>query len=116
MILEKKEDGFKTKAIVETLDIFPTLCDLTGVETPEFVEGISLKNILKKKDTIGHSAVSYKQGASTLRTATHRLILHKDGFVELYDHLSSEKETRNISETHPDLVKNLTQELRAKLE
>ena len=111
----ENEAGFKTNAIVETLDIFPTLCDLAGVDVPEFVEGVSLKNILKKNDTIGHSAVSYKQGATTLRTSTHRLVLHKDDFVELYDHSSSEKETRNIAETHPELVEELKQKLKAKL-
>ena len=112
----ENEEGFKTNAIVETLDIFPTLCDLIGVETPKFVEGTSLKNILMKKDTIGHSALSYKQGATTLRTVTHRLVLHKDGFVELYDHLSSEKETKNIADTNPTLVKDLIQNLNAKLD
>lgn len=109
-------DGFKTNAMVETLDIFPTLCDLTGVNMPGFVEGVSLKNVLEKKDTIGHSAVSYKQGASTIRTTTHRLVLHKDGFVELYDHSTPEKETNNIADKHLDLVKRLTLELKAKLE
>ena len=109
------KEGFKTNAIVETLDIFPTLCDLTGVETPNYVEGVSLKNILKNKDTIGHSAASYRQDASTLRTSTHRLVLHNDGFVELYNHASSEKETKNIAVEYPELTERLKQELKAKL-
>ena len=33
---EMKHKDSKTDAIVETLDIFPTLCDLTGVEIPKF--------------------------------------------------------------------------------
>ena len=111
----KQEAGFKTKAMVETLDIFPTLCDLTGVETPTFVTGLSLKNILDKKDVVGHAAVGYKNGASTLRTKTHRLVLHKDGFVELYDHTTVEKETNNIADKHLELVEKLKQELLTKL-
>lgn len=109
-------EGFKTNAMVETLDVFPTLCDLTGVNMPRFVEGVSLKNVLEKRDTIGHSALAYKQGALTLRTKTHRLILHKDGFVELYDHTTPEKETKNIAHEHQELVEELTKELNAKLE
>ena len=111
----KQEAGFKTKAMVETLDIFPTLCDLTGVETPTFVTGLSLKNILDKKDVVGHAALGYKNGASTLRTKTHRLVLHKDGFVELYDHTTVEKETNNIADKHLELVEKLKQELLTKL-
>ena len=112
----KKEEGFNTYAMVETLDIFPTLCNLIGADIPKFIEGVSLKNILEKKDTIGHSALAYKQGALTLRTAKHRLILHKDGFMELYDHSTAEKESNNIADKYPKLVERLKQELNAKLE
>ncbi len=103
--------GFKTNAIVETLDIFPTLCDLTGIKKPQFVEGVSLKNILEKKDTIGHFALAYKQNATTIRTATHRLVLHKDGFVELYDHSSHDNETKNVADNNPELVQYLKKEI-----
>ncbi|MCF7567182.1 sulfatase [Sabulilitoribacter arenilitoris] len=109
-----KQNGFKTNAMVETLDIFPTLCDLTAIENPKFTKGVSLKDILNKQDTIGHSVLAYKPGAKTLRTKTHRLILHNDGFVELYDHTTIEKETKNIADKYPELVNKLIDELRAK--
>lgn len=101
------KNGFKTNTIVETLDIFPTLCDLTGIKKPEFTQGVSLRAILEKKDTTDHFALAYKRDVKTVRTATHRLVLHKDGFVELYDHTSKEKETSNISNNHPELVERL---------
>ncbi|WP_096427381.1 sulfatase [Labilibaculum antarcticum] len=111
-----KHEGYKTNAIVETLDIFPTLCDLTGVEIPEFVQGVSLKEILEYPNTTGHSAVAYTNEASTIRTATHRMTLHKDGFVELYDHTTSENETKNVADKHLELVKELKNELAAKMQ
>lgn len=109
-----KNSNSKTSAIVETLDIFPTLCDLTGVEIPEFVQGGSLKAILENTDTIGHSAFAYTRNARTIRTKTHRLTLHKDDFVELYDLTTTEKETKNVADKHPDLVDALTKTLKAK--
>lgn len=112
--LHKK--GTATKAMVETLDIFLTLCELTGLTTPNYAEGKSLKSILENPTIEGHPAVSYNSKASTIRTNTHRLILHKDGFVELYDHTSLEKETNNIAGSEPELVATLKQELLQKLE
>jgi len=105
----------KSMAIVETLDIFPTLCDLTEVSKPDFVEGTSLAPILKDPSLAGRTAVSYTGKTRTLRTESHRLILHKDGGVELYDHNSPEKETKNIAEGNSELVGQLTDQLNKRL-
>lgn len=111
------QQGAKTDAIVETLDIFPTLCDLTGVEMPEFAQGVSLKGILENPTTAaGHPAFGYWKKAKTIRTETHRLSLHEDGFVELYDHTSVEKETKNVADQYPALVEELKEALKAKLQ
>lgn len=99
--------GVKTDAVVETLDLFPTLCELTGIDQPEFAHGLSLVPQLAKPKAKGHTAYAYTGKANTLRNANHRLILHKDGYVELYDHSSSEKETRNIADQNPKLVEKL---------
>jgi iduronate 2-sulfatase len=107
--------GSKTDAMVETLDIFPTLCELTGVETPKFAQGVSLTGILEEPKSTGHTAIAYFKDTSTIRTETHRMILHKDDFVELYDHRTVEKETKNIADQHPELVKELTASLKSKL-
>jgi iduronate 2-sulfatase len=102
-----KHKGSKTDAVVETLDIFPTLCDLTGIEIPKYTRGVSLKEILVDPNTSGHTAIAYTSKASTIRTSTHRMTLHQDGFVELYDHTTAEKETKNVAEEYPELVKEL---------
>ena len=108
--------GSKTDAIVETLDIFPTLCDLTGVEVPQFAQGVSLKEILENPNTTGHPAIAYKNRVSTIRTATHRMTLHEDGFTELYDHTTAENETKNVADKHPELVEELKNVLKAKIQ
>ncbi len=106
--------GEKTDALVETLDIFPTLCDLGGVPRPMFAQGVSLRPILESPETAGHVAVSYAS-AQTLRTQTHRLIAHKDGHMELYDHTTDPGETKNVAEQQPDLVKQLLATLETRL-
>ncbi len=110
-----KNEGSSTNAIVETVDIFPTLCDLTGVEIPKFTQGVSLKEILEYPNATGHTAIAYKNNASTIRTSTHRMTLHKDGFVELYDHTTAENETKNVADKHPELIEELKNLLKARL-
>lgn len=106
--------GKGTDAMVETLDVFPTLCDLAGLPLPGFVDGASLKPILKDPRAAGHPAIAYAK-ARTIRTATHRLIVHADGFVELYDHRSPHKETQNIASEQPELVQQLLDQLQQRL-
>ena len=108
--------GSKSDALVETLDIFPTLCDLAGIEIPEFVQGVSLREIMENPDAGGHPAIAYRREVTTIRTETHRLSLHEDGFVELYDHATEDGETVNVADKHPDLVEELKQALKDKLQ
>jgi len=107
--------GQYTNAVVETLDIFPTLCDLAGLPMPDFVDGVSLRPFLENPASPGHAAISYHGSSRTIRTDTHRLILHKDGYAELYDHTSAEQETKNIAPANPDLVEKLSACLQKRL-
>ena len=113
---DMQHPGRSTDAIVETLDLFPTLCDLAGLASPDFVDGVSLRDVLDDPTASGHPAISYNNGAATIRTATHRLIRHNDGYVELYDHAAPGKETNNLAKTNPELVKELSKRLLERLD
>lgn len=113
---EMSQPGRSTDSIVETLDLFPTLCDLTGVSIPDFAHGMSLVPMLEDPKHEGHPAISYAGNAQTIRTDTHRMILHKDAYVELYDHRQPDGETRNVAEEHLGLVAELTLKLKQRLE
>lgn len=108
------QPGRPSHSVVETLDIFPTLCDLADLPMPGFVQGVSLRPMLQDPSSRGHAAISYAR-ARTIRTRTHRLVAHPDGYAELYDHDSAEKETRNVAAEHPDLVERLLGQLDARL-
>ncbi|MGD7651936.1 MAG: sulfatase [Verrucomicrobiales bacterium] len=109
------QPGAKSDAVVESTDIFPTLCELTDLPEPEFSSGTSLTPQLANPATPGHTAIAYNGGARTIRTATHRLTLHNNGAVELYDHSTTPGETANIASQHPDIVAKLKQQLAKKL-
>ena len=100
--------GVKTDALVETADIFPTLCEITGIPVPDFKQGQSLTAILKDPLQKGHPAFAYYRNADSIRTDRYRLIVHKKGgHVELYDHQSKEKEMKNTAKDNPKLVAEL---------
>lgn len=101
------DPGVKTDAVISTIDLFPTLCELASVPVPEFTRGNSLVPILENPSEKGWGAYGYRRDSKTFRNARWRMILHGDGFVELYDHTAKEKETRNVAEQNPDMVKQL---------
>jgi iduronate 2-sulfatase len=107
--------GESTDSTVETLDVFPTLCELAGLPQPDFLDGTSLVPMLENPTAPGHPAISYQRTTQTIRTDTHRLIAHKDGRLELYDHRTRDAETRNVAESHPATAKNLLKQLRQRL-
>ncbi|WP_341225411.1 sulfatase [uncultured Arcticibacterium sp.] len=109
-----KTKNQKTNAIVETLDIFPTLCDLAGVQIPSFTQGQSLKPIIEKPKSEGHAAYGYTKSnrLKTIKTKNHRLIQHEDGFIELYDEAS---ETVNVADKYPEVVAELKGKLLERL-
>lgn len=108
--------GGTTNAMVETLDLFPTLCELTGLSVPDFVQGVSLRPQLVDPDAAGHPAIAYHGRARTIRTATHRLVVHHDDFVELYDHTTVAGETVNVAADHAELVAKLAAQLKLRLQ
>jgi len=102
------QPGAATDAIVETLDVFPTVADLAGVPAPDFVNGRTLRPQLADPESPGRPAYGYfRKDNQTVRTGRYRLIRHGDGYVELYDHESEEGETRNVAEENPDVVSRL---------
>ena len=109
------EAGRASDAVVETVDLYPTLCGLTGLPEPAGLDGRSLAPALEDPTVGGGAAVSYSGAARTLRTPRHRLIVHGDGHAELYDHAGPEGETSNLADAHPDLVATLKAELEERL-
>jgi iduronate 2-sulfatase len=111
-----KRAGEPTNAMVETLDVFPTMCELAGLPEPDGLHGVSLSSLLENPNGEGHTAVSYfHKGGRTIRTDRYRLIDHRNGFYELYDHRLPDAETVNLAGTNPDLIQLLVAQLDERL-
>lgn len=114
----KLQAGLRINDVVESVDIFPTLCELAGLDVPS-IDGVSLlaASGADEKPNAG-TAISYTGSAATIRSGDYRLILHKkDNFAELYDQGAdyASDAVPNIAEQHPDVVERLTQELNSQL-
>lgn len=99
----------RTRNIAELVDLYPTLCELTGLERPKHLEGESLVKTLENPSEPDQS-VALSQHARfreqymgrALRTDRFRYVAwfeRKTGKVvkrELYDHQVDPLETRNL--------------------
>jgi len=105
-----------TYSPTEFVDIFPTLCDLTGIKTPKNLDGVSLVPLLENKvDKIKDYAVSQfpreddKMGYAFRNENYRYVIWMKDHFTsnrefdeklidaeELYDYKKDPEETKNL--------------------
>ena len=101
--------GAQADAVVEFLDVFPTLCDLTGLPTPDRVQGTSLAPILEDPTRPIKDAAYCRYGAGeSVRTGRYLYTewLDGEGAVAarmLYDHEADPNENANIAE-RPELA------------
>lgn len=122
--------GARSRAIVEALDLYPTLTDLLGVTTPQHVEGKSLRGVLDDPAVTGKgwavsqwtSAISLDAGpwfGESLRTERwlYTEWRNTDGTLHarmLYDHESDPGEMVNVAErVDRGVVDALSEQLRS---
>jgi len=77
----------RTMALTELMDLYPTICDLVGVSTPETVQGKSLRAVLADPAaSVREAAFSVSAGKGHfVRTADWAYMRYRDDTEELYD-------------------------------
>ncbi len=96
-------EGAHSQAMVELVDIFPTLTHLTGLETPEQLQGTSLRPLLGHPERLGKKKFAYSvvtRGSSlgfALRNQRWRYGSWPDG-EELYDLTKDPDEKNNLAQ------------------
>lgn len=96
--------GQRTDALVEFVDIYPSLCDLCGLDKPDHLEGSSFVPLLENPNLPWkEAAFSYYNGGHSVKSDRYRYTEWKndDGVVwarMLYDHVEDPSETVNIAE------------------
>ncbi len=121
--------GKKTDALVEFVDLYPSLCELAGVPASDGLEGTSFKPLLDRPQQRWKTAAfsQYPRGipmqgsgmGHSIRTDRYRLTewtVPGKGFsaVELYDYQADPEETANLAgrAEHAALVAELKRKLR----
>ncbi len=107
-----KAAGQSTSALVEFVDVYPTLCDLAGLPLPSHLEGSSLKPLLDDSARAWKTAAFSQYPRSfegrrlmgyALRTDRYRYVQWRDrgtGEIvaqELYDHHTDPAEDHNLA-------------------
>lgn len=97
------EKGLKTSAMVEFIDIYPTISELAGLSIPETVEGKSLVPLLEDPEKPwSEFIISKYQDGLTIRTAQYAYTEFRDNEDNLlskmlYDHNRDPFESNNLA-------------------
>ena len=92
----------KVNTIIESVDIYPTLLELTNIPSNEKLDGESfVKAMEEKKSSENDVAYSYFKNGISMRTSNYRLTKYfreDEPRIELYDHTDNSLEKINIAQ------------------
>ena len=108
-----------TESFTELVDVYPTLCDLTGINPPDYIQGKSLIPVLKnpKYSLKNEIYTRYKQGEAVIdKNYSYTEFYEGETYLGnmLYDHKNDLGENIDISKLpeNENLVKNYSKKLR----
>jgi arylsulfatase A-like enzyme len=97
--------GSVSERTVDFMSIYPTLTDLAGIETPEHVQGKSIRPLLvdPKAEWNTPAVCTQEEGNHSVRSEGWRYIRYRNGDEELYDETADPYEYKNLAED-PDFA------------
>lgn len=135
---DQKNRGSQTHALTELVDLFPTVCDLAGINIPDYMQGVSLTPLIDNPEAdwktaafsqfhrrpkvsadgkryMGYSINTKKYHYIEWYTWDDELKTRRDlKYVELFDRVEDPHETRSIAD---DIGRaDIRRELSAQLE
>ena len=111
--------GVKTGSLAETVDIYPSLCELAGLPAPQGLDGssfvVALKDpAAKTKEVTFHVYPRKNMMGRAVRSERYRLVEWKEigaaadtAILELYDYEKDPLESKNIVKDNPEVVAHL---------
>ena len=108
----KIKPGVVSEHVSAFWDIFPTFCDLTGIKTPEGLDGISmLPTLLNSGEQEKHEYLYWELGRNqAIRWGDWKAIRRlkgQDKKIRLFNLKTDIKERTNVAEQNPDVVKQM---------
>lgn len=119
MVAKPGGSGMVSQALVETVDVYPTLAELAGLPVPEGLDGKSFAALLTDPTAAhrDHAIHVYPRNdllGRAIRTDRHRLVEWKKpgadaatAEFELYDYVTDPDETKNLASENPAIVADL---------
>ena len=104
--------GKESDAVFATIDFMPTFAKLCGFKAPgdRVIDGVDQSALLMGKSQKGRESFYFdRAGIRKGKWKAVRLNVRKkpDGPIELYDLSRDIGETKNLSDKHPDLIKEM---------
>ena len=105
--------GRTSDALVELIDVNPTLCALAGLPAQEGLDARDFGPVLAGERTMHREeAAGALREFRLVRTAEYKLVAHHTGEVELYDLKNDPDERGNVAGDRPETVAALQRRLR----
>jgi uncharacterized sulfatase len=98
------KSGRVSRALIELVDLYPTIIDFCGLQAPHALAGQSFRPLLEHPESAGKRSaftlVTRGPGnyGQAVRTERWRYIQWSDGHAELYDELHDPQEIRNLAD------------------
>jgi choline-sulfatase len=100
--------GRVSHALVELMDLNPTISELAGLPPQEALDARSFAPVLRQQGAEHRlEAVTMLRNFRAVRTATHKLIENVGDVAELYCLTDDPHELHNVADAQPELVREL---------
>ncbi len=115
------EGGQRRSSLIESIDLYPSLCELAGVPLPKHLQGRSFATLMKEPDAEWKStAVGRFQNGDTIRTDAFRFTEYTNAKGKLisrmlYDHDADPNENVNIFGTRKKLELEVADKLHQRM-
>lgn len=110
------QKGVASSAMIESVDVFPTVAQLAGLSTPEGIDGIGFAKVINGTSNDARPYVThvYPRGqriGRAIRDERYRMVQWKvpgqpadSAEYELYDYVDDPLETSNLADSKPEVV------------
>jgi arylsulfatase A-like enzyme len=113
--------GKRIKGLTESIDIYPSLCELAGLDAPDHLQGTSFVPLLNNPKLVGKAAaIGRFRNGDTIRVDRYRYTEYRNGpnviANMLYDHKLDPGENRNqAADDVGHIVQTLSRQLRKQM-